>query len=207
MAKLNNLLVDSRYHNPWIVWKMTYQVTVPSTDENALPQINTINHNLPFIPLLVGQWSLNPNFNPSYDISVITPGGNNGGVREYICNTASTSTNVRFVLGNHSGTTKTFYFRLMAFAPPDYKGEVSPVEYSSKFRFNSHYRYPKIYMQGITSLGSVTHGLGYYPQALVWRKSGDLITKVESIIDSTSLQFSSATGDQHYYQIYLDSLE
>lgn len=185
---------------PWIVWSRTYSITVPSGGYIA---DQTLAHGLPFIPLLLGQWSTSSTFNPSYDLGIQIPGGSTGGQPETMCAVNADSTSIHFTIINNASTARTFYFKLMAFAPPGYIGEVTLVEYSSPFRFNSHYRYQQIYMQGQAS-GTVNHNLGYLPQAKVWTIAGGRIAPFDGIITPTTLR---CTYDgQFYYHIYKDAL-
>lgn len=193
------LLLNTHYKMPWIIWSRSYSIQVPSGGYIA---DQTLSHGLPFIPLLFGQWSTSAGFNPSYDLGVTIPGGSTGGQPETMCSVNASASAVHFTIINNATISRTFYFRLMAFAPPGYIGDVTPVAYNSPFRFNSHYRYQQIYMQGQTG-STVTHGLGYLPQAKIWAISGDRVLPSMGILTTTSL--SSATGGQYYYHIYKDA--
>lgn len=199
------LLVNSHYDTPWIVYKQEFQIAVEQYGYANVAR----PHGLPFIPLLIGQWSDNGNFSPAYDLSVDTPDYTSGQPRiaAYV---SADATNIHFNLTNNENT-KTFYFRLMAYAPPDYKGDVTPVEYNSPFRYNSHYRYLKIFKAGSAS-GTVSHDLGYIPQCRIWsmgsptRPSGRVYPS-NGIITSSTLQADDQNSSQFYYHIYLDKQE
>lgn len=197
-----NLLVDSRYHMPWIVWKREYSITV---EEYGYINDRALAHGLPFVPLLVGQWSTSASFNPSYDLIVTVPGGSTGGQPETVCSTSADASNVYFTLVNNAGA-RTFYFRLMAFAPPDYTGEVTPAQYNSPFRFNSHYRYQQIYMAGKSTGAAVSHNLGYLPQAKIWTNSGGRVSPFGGILTTSTLK-CAADNAPFYYYIYKDRLD
>lgn len=197
-----NLLVDSRYPSPWIVWKSSPSITV---EQYGYIADRTIAHGLPFIPLLLGQWSTNSNFNPSYDLAVTIPGGPTGGQPETMCSVSADATNIHFTIINNANQ-RTFYFRLMAFAPPGYTGEVTLVEYSSPFRFNSHYRYQQIYMAGQSGGTAVNHNLGYLPQAKIWSISGTRVLPSHGILTTTTLA-NAADNTAYYYHIYKDILD
>lgn len=191
-------LYNSHYKLPWIIWSRTYQFTLAAY---GYQPDATIAHGLPFIPLLLGQWSVNANFNPSYDIHIDVPGGSIGGQPEKACVISADASYVHILAVNNTSSNMTFYFRLMAFAPPNYAGEVSPVKYNSPFSFNSHYRYQQIYMQGQSS-GIVNHNLGYLPQAKVWSLSGNQVVPSIGILTTSTLK--CAVSGSYYYHIYKD---
>lgn len=194
------MLVNSHYHSPWIIWSKTHSITVPQWGE--LPNA-TLPHGLAFIPLLIGQWSTNANFSPCYDLIINTPGGPTSGQPETYCQVSADATNVRFYIINNASQ-RTFYFKLMAYAPPEYIGQVNPVSYNSPFRFNSHYRYLQIYKEGQAS-APVNHGLGYLPQARIWRNNDNVVTPSIGILTTSTL--SSSYSGQYYYHIYKDILD
>lgn len=193
------LLVNSHYKMPWIIWSRTHQITVPATGYVA---DDVLAHNLAFIPLILGQWSTSANFSPSYDLGITVPGGSIGGQPETVCETSAAADGIHFTLVNNTNANRTFYFRLMAFAPPNYTGDVTPVSYNSPFRFNSHYRYQQIYMQGQTS-GTVSHNLGYLPQAKIWGLSGNRVVPAKGILTTSTLKM--AADGSYYYHIYKDA--
>lgn len=200
-----DLLVDSAYPMPWIILKKTYNLNVGQYGE---VWNQPVAHNLPFIPLLFGQWSDNPNFEPSYDLGVDIPGGATGGQPETMVSVMADATNILISIINNKASARTFYFRFMAFAPPDYTGEVTPVEYSSPYRFNSHYNYEKLFMAGYSSGAAVAHNLGYLPQAKTWSYSS--VTKTLSPghgILTTSTIGSAYNNTPFYYHVYLGSIE
>lgn len=197
-----DLMYDSRYPMPWIVWRQTYSVTVPAY------QFKTFNfaHGLPFRPLIIGQWSTNSNFSPSYDLSVEVPGGATGGQVPTSMIVSADATNINITADNNMENSRTFYLRLMAFAPPEYKGNVTPVDYTSPFRFNTKYRYQKLYMAGISNAPTINHNLGYLPQAKIWNIVNDTVSVGTATLTTSSLTSDSATNS-FYYHIYLDPME
>lgn len=195
-----DLLVDSAYPMPWIVYKREYSISVGAYSE---VWNQNLAHGLPFIPLIFGQWSDNANFNPSYDLGVDIPGGSTGGQPATMVSVRASATNITFSIINNMAA-RTFYFRLMAFATPGYTGQVNPVEYNSSFRFNSHYNYQKLFMAGYSTGGPVTHGLGYLPQAKIWAYSSvtQSVNPGHGILTNTSLS-SAYDNTPFYYHIYL----
>lgn len=192
------LLVNTHYKMPWIVWSMRYSIQVAAGEY----KIATIQHGLPFVPLLTGQWSPNRQFNPSYDLGAPTPGGAIVQMPDYLCDGYADDEEIRFALMNNTSTSAEFNMKLMAFAPPDYTGDVNPVNYNSPFSFNSHYRYQQLFMQG-RARGKVTHGLGYLPQAKLWSITQDSITPYKGILTETT--YENFVDNEYYYHIYKDA--
>lgn len=203
MPSAKDLTVNSHYKIPWIVWKKEVEVPLGSEDYAFM----TFEHNLPFIPLVIGQWSQNSNFQPSYDVTVETPSYSGAGQPPLALLIAATPTQIRISVDNR--LTNTIYLRLMAYAPPNYTGDVIPVEYDSPFRFNSHYRYPKIVASGKGSANqSIAHNLGYIPQAQIWDSS--IVNGVETVVPApgilTTSMLRSSTASSFYYYIFGDKL-
>lgn len=199
----NNLLVNSHYQIPWIVHKLNYSFTVPA---KTTQRDVTLAHNLPFRPLLVGQWSDSSSFSPSYDISLGYTQRTQSDRFEVVVFVESDESNLYFFVLNNTTAIKTINLRLMGFAPPEYDGEVTPVDYDSKFRYNSHYRYQQLYMGGFADV-DIAHNLGYIPQARIWdvmdgRCAPGSGTINESILHSDNADFTEG----YYYHIYKDKL-
>ena len=200
-----NLLVNSHYKMPWIVWKKEYSVSIPA----SMGYVTTsFPHGLPFTPLLVGSWSNKANFQPSYDLTVDVPGGSTCGQVPLVCQVSADATNINIMAINNVDSAPVCYLRLMAFAPPDNQGEVTPVDYNSPFRYNSKYRYQKIFMAG-RATKEVAHGLGYIPQARIWAGSLSNANYAEpagGVFSDQSLYMTESQNLQFYYHIYLDKM-
>lgn len=217
MADARKFLFSSDYPTPAFVGAWTGSFSV-----GGYAYLDTgFNHNLPFTPLIVGQWSLNPNFEPSYDIA--TSNGYFVGV-EFNQAAGSTSSQIKFKLTNGYSSARTYYYRLFAFAPNDYDGDVPSIEDSTNFRFNSDFNYPKLFAYGkraITTDGdfSVNHNLGYIPQVRTWvydplnefispfvnvhYEDGEYTTG--TIVDTTKMTVKGAvSGSTYYYHIYAE---
>lgn len=205
MPNAKGLLVNSDYPMPWIVYKREYSFLVKK-QQIDFTQVH-IPHGLPFTPLLVGQWSDNADFNPAYDLAIDIPEGASGGQNETFCSVSSDSTNINVIAENNANVDRTFYLRLMGFAPPDYTGEVTPVEYTSPFRYNSKYRYQKLYLSGKTTAATVNHGLGYLPQAKVWLINNGTVRTAGAEITASALITPATSAYPYYYHIYLDPIE
>lgn len=215
MANLPDLLVASDYHMPWIVWSRQLEYTLASGDWGSYD----VSHGLAFTPLIFGYYSTSSDFQPCYDLTTDAPGYSGSGQPEIAFLSSANSSVVRVVLTNNRTSSTTFYIRIMAFAPPGYTDDVSPVEYDDDFTFNSDYRYQKIFMEGLTTQ-SVTHNLGYIPQFRVWslttstgyvaplsvaNSATSSYTPIN--ITTTQLDLGGAAGSaasSYYYHIYGD---
>lgn len=217
MADPRKFLIDTDYPTPAFVAKWTGSLTVPAYDSLS----SEFAHNLPFTPLIVGQWSLNPNFQPAYDLA--TQNGYFVGL-DFNQTTGSNSSKIKFELYSDYSTSKTFYYRIFAFAPPDYDGDIPAIEDSTNFRLNSDFNYPKLVAYETANLTTGTnyvynHNLGYIPQTRVWIYDSlqDMVIPVSNVyyqdgsysstavVSSTTLEYNgSITGDKIYIHIYAE---
>lgn len=166
MKSIKDYVYNSNYKTPYIVYKREFSV---GCAEGGIARTN-FAHGLPFKPLLIGQWSLNSNFTPSYDLSQSEPlwGGSRALRRCYI---GADESNVYVSLMDdaYEGNV-TFYFRIMAFAPPQYEGDI-PVVYqdSGNFISDSRRNYPKIwFLNQVPQSTTIEHNFGYLPQVKSW---------------------------------------
>lgn len=219
MADARRFIYNSDYTTPAFVakWEGSFQVA-------AYDYLDTsFDHNLPFTPLIVGQWSLNENFEPAYDIA--TSNGYFVGVN-WNQVAGSNATKIKFYLNNGYNTEKTYYYRLFALAPSDYDGDIPSIEDSTNFRFNSDFNYPKLFAYGhtiITQAGDFVynHNLGYIPQVRTWKYDSlnDVISPfvnvhyqdgsytTGTVVDSTTMTIVDVlSGDEVYYHIYADEV-
>jgi hypothetical protein len=211
MADPRKFILNSDYPAPALVAKWEYSFTVPAygwVDKE-------FNHNLPFMPLIIGYWSVNSDFAISHDISSLS-------VSFFDQACGSTSTKIKFKVNNNENAAKTFYYRLFAFAPSDYDGDIPAIEDSTNYRLNSDFNYPKLFAYGSSDLTSgqafnVYHNLGYIPMCRVWvyNRQNDFCSPTTSAyyedgsrhqgttISSSKLTYYGA-GAKIYYQIYAD---
>lgn len=166
---------NSDYPMPFMVLFDTYDFSVSAYDYST----QTIAHGLPFTPLLVGQWSTNSNFNPSYDLAIEYPSFS-GGQPPIAIVAGADSTNIYLYMTNNTNSTQTFYFRLSAFVPPNYAGLATAIDDNTPYKFNTDFNYMKIYMAGSQNVPGrsdvvVNHNLGYIPQTRLWRESTSYI--------------------------------
>lgn len=177
-----------------------------------------IPHNLPYTPLLVGQWDTDPEFNSSHDIT-------NASYQSELANLLVYTDSTYIYFNYYSTEDVTVYYRLWGFCPPDYEGDLDPVSDDSKFMFNTDYEYLKTLKMGKVTPGDSTtiqHNLGYVPLARVWRTSqygqgqGQTVTGLGldisssngagdkiSIVDENNLYIGDLDQDGYaYYHIY-----
>lgn len=217
-----NFLQSSDYPMPALVWENSGNISgIGSYSTKGV----TINHKLPFVPLLIGVWSDNSNFNPSYDISNFLGAANiNGDLQLNACR----ADNIKvYVEGyNATGSTKTLYFRLLAFAPPDYDGEVPNLYDTTNFMLSTGFNYPKIVSQDRFTLSggatkTIQHGLGYLPQCKVWgpdsaggitplyrmNSPSNMGGSYGPLVDTNSLTIKGQYAGTYYFHIYGDSAD
>lgn len=219
MADPRKFIYSSDYPTPAFVgaWQGSFDVA-------GYDYLDTgFNHNLPFAPLIVGQWSLNANFEPAYDIA--TTNGYFVGVN-WNQAAGSDDTRILFKLNNGYSDTRTYYYRLFAFAPSDYDGDIPSIEDSTNFRFNSDFNYLKLFTYGKSTASSdgdfiVNHNLGYIPQVRTWLKDSinNFITPfinvhyqdgsytTGTVVDSSKMTVKNmVAGETIYYHIYADEV-
>lgn len=218
MADPRKFLLNSDYPTPAFVAKWEGSINVSAYDYAD----TSFAHNLPFLPLVVGQWSLNANFEPAYDI-----GSQNGYFFGVNFNqvAGSNSTDIKFALNNGYGTDQTYYYRLFAFAPSDYNGDVPAIEDSTNYRMNSDFNQPKLFAYGSDNLTGAdyvfNHNLGYIPQVRVWIYDdlNDLVSPVANthyqdgsytrgtLVNTSTMTFKgSNNGERIYYHVYADEV-
>lgn len=221
MADPRKFITNTDYPMPFLVYSATYQITIPANSSST----QTVAHGLPFTPLLIGQWSTSSSFQPSYDIALEIPTFA-GYMPELTMVVGADGTNIHFIYSNYTSSSKTVYFRLTAFAPPSYTGQVTAIDDNSSFKYNSDFNYMKIYMAGSVNVPanetrSITHGLGYLPQCRVWydlyaqsivcpvntniNEAGLLGARLtDQILELGTYVIFGAEAHTFYYQIYAD---
>lgn len=175
---------------------------------------HTVSHGLPFTPLYIMQWSTNSSFVPAYSEQLMPDGSS-----PLLEAQTDSSTTFLYSAIPSGGGTVTFYYRVVYFMPPDVDENVNETASSyNDFVFNTDRQYPKVFKQGKTTGGTISHDLGFLPLTDYWlhRVSDDRIrhfpvTETDSgneggaIITTTSVQFLLPSGhDYAYYKIYGD---
>lgn len=188
--KSKDLLISSDYPTDKIILTATGTTTVP-------PYANipvNIAHNLPFIPLVMGNWTTSPTWDTTYEQGTgpIAP-PNTYSPFLYNFTAESNITNVRAVLINNiSGSTVTAYFRVYAFMPSDVNVAVNRTSISGDdLVFNTDYNYTKLWRADVASFpdtfsgevtSTITHNFGYRPQVDFWVERDGVI---QNIVQST----------------------
>lgn len=156
-------------------------------------QLVTIPHNLPFTPLVSGNWSLTSDFSVSYEYGSGTFPSNNAAAQIFNIkmDIYADATNVYISPVNVSGSPQVIYYRVFGLEPSDSQADI-PFTASSgdPFVLNSDYNYTKLYQEGVSnsppipSTQTVSHNLGYRPQVMPWVTNS---LNQRRPIDSTSI--------------------
>jgi hypothetical protein len=211
------MLINSDYPLDKVIYMASGSTTFAS---GGLPANLTIDHDLTFKPLIVGQWSYDADFSTVQE----------GGLQVYgdpavaSLSFFSTSTQILIARYNNTGSSVTLYYRMFGFMPSDVS-ELAPFtdSVSSDFVLNSDYNYMKLYDAGIVNLTSssqtVAHDLGYRPRVLVWNDGSYIGTELVNSsfaaqgtvdyveVDDTNVYFVrvGAGTRSYHYRIYLDA--
>lgn len=161
---------NSDYPMPFMVFFKNYDYSVAAYGYST----QTIEHGLPFTPLLVGQWSTSGDFNPSYDLALEYPNFVGGQPLSAI-SAGADATNIYLYMTNNDSSTKAFHFRIVAFPPPEYTGLATAIDDNTPYKFNSDFNYLKIFAAGSRTVSArtdvaINHNLGYIPQTRLWRQ-------------------------------------
>lgn len=172
MADIRNFIMNSDYPTPFLVWKIEETLEVPVGEwYNAAHK--SVAHNLPFTPLLIGQWSTTPYFVPAYDLSNEMPifTGTRPDLQAVV---GADATHIRITAEHTQESSVTFYFRIFAILPPSYQGSWANVlDDNTDFKLNSDFNLPKILASNTVTVQenqvvSYNHNLGYTPQVRAW---------------------------------------
>lgn len=153
-------LINSDYPMDKIIYFKQYD-NLPGGESVSIP------HNLPFIPLLFGVWSMNADFSDPRGFAGLY--ANFG----YVSISAD-STYVHI----SSVTDSPAYIRIYAFEPSDSHADIPPTNtMAGEFILNSDYKYSKLQQALIVDYNggvgvSVPHNLGYKPQVMAWEEIG-----------------------------------
>lgn len=181
-----------------------------------------IPHGLPYTPLISFIWSFTADFAITYqENNGPFPSGNPGYFFSLQVSSQSNPTNVR-LSGNGTITSTTIYYRILAFVPDDYVGNLpSTTTQADKFVLLTDLNYAKLVKVGTISVAAsgtatIPHNLGYLPQVMVWSRpstgvgvyplqyespyncNADITT---SALVLTNLDFNATTV---FYRVYAD---
>lgn len=219
---ISDFLVNTDYPLDKVVYMNSGSFSSASGSSTAIE----VPHGLSYRPLLIGTWSLTPDFSVSYEQ------GSSGFVSLSVpqLTIQSTPNTIRLVPFNNTGSTITYYWRVFGFMPSDVNINTGfTASIADVFTFSSDYNYSKLLTQGTLSwsmgIQIVTHGLGYRPQIEVWYEqpmNSNYLTKWYLGFDSTFTAFDSievtnqevifrfgdvggVPGIKYYYRIYADT--
>lgn len=168
---------SSDYPQPIVTYRNDVTLTGHAGQDVELV---TINHGLPYVPLLVGRISEYADFRTSQDVEMVGYDD-----RTYI-ELYADATKIYLLFVHLDKTAINRYVRLLGFVPPNYDGDITPIQNNSKFRFNTDDNYLGVYKQGTLTAGAntIAHNLGYAPQARAW-------ALVRRHVNNTSIDFTA----------------
>lgn len=190
MQDARNFSYSSDYPMPVVAYRNEFTVSAPAGQEMVLVKIA---HGLPYIPLTMGKWSNTQDFTTAQDLSA------DEDVDGTSLELYADETYFYFLFFKDQSTDVTRYVRVIAFAPPDYDGEIEPLDNDSNFLFNTDYNYVGLYAQGVldqSTGGIVGHALGYIPQCRCWAKGG--VSSTSPAIEFTGYKLSEPDVSLYY---------
>lgn len=219
MADPRQFLINTDYPLDKVVY-IKQGSTVIGTGGTVL-----IPHGLPFIPNALFIWSFTQDFSVTYPENTgAFPSGNPGFFFTLQVAMVSNATNIKLDANGTLGPT-TIYYRIIAFAPSDYTGDLpATTSLGDRFVINTDSNYTKLVSEGILTLNigntqSVVHSLGYLPQVIYWYVSGGISYPMgytnyffgvnqswNAILNTTSLTFNNNgfTNGVIHYRLYAD---
>ena len=186
-----DFLLNTDYEMDKIIYFKETKVTPDQFGDAIIP------YSLGFAPLITGLWDRSENFNTPRSFSqtsFLDPI-----TYQPVTDTVSCSAGENgILLTMFSEQIAPFYVRLIGFEPSNSHRKIGKTsQNANKFILNTDYNYLKLYKKGVedikinTSSGTVdpitiTHNLGYRPQALFWHEisddyGGSSITKLDYV--------------------------
>lgn len=160
-----NFKYSSDYPMPYFVYKTTKEIQVNAKSSASIE----FNHDLNFIPLLIGYWSESEDFDSTNDINNPVLGDNYASI-----SVVANNNSIKISASNSANSSKKFYVRLWGYMPPDSNSSSTPVFDTTRYFFDTDYDYLELAKYGTAMrTGSpieIVHNLGYIPQCRVWRK-------------------------------------
>ena len=209
MSDPRKFLISSDYPMDKIAYMKAGAITL--TGGNS--QIEIV-HELPFTPLVMGSWSLTPDFSSSREFGKLIYASPS--IDRVILDADATSLGINAHFADDG--TKIIYYLIYAFAPSDYTGEVVALSINTGFRMDSRLNYMKLYAEDVVDMSgaspvAINHNLGYLPRVLVWVEADGIVEKVayDDIISQlyklTNTQLiinNSYYYNRAHYRIYCD---
>lgn len=218
-----NFLVISDYPLDKIIYLYEGQLTAAAGGFATA----SIPHDLPFAPLIVGNWSTSPLWSVTYEqqSGPIAPNNNYSPIL-YGFDVTSNNSASNITLTNYiSGAPVTAYYRLYGFQPSNSNVDLLATNDADNFILNTEYNYTKLLSANTASIAesfsidqfvTVTHNLGYIPQVIYWIERSNLIERgaqttpngsaISCRVTSDSVIFKSsqALAATLHYRIYID---
>lgn len=214
MANPKNFLFHSDYPIDKILFTTQGSVTLKGESKEV-----RVPHGLPYIPLVLGSWSFDQNFENTYEFGysiLLDPS-----ISQVACSTDSND--LVFTTSDvHAG--KTIFYKIFGFPPTTYTGDFLSFNGDiSGLNFNSDLNYLKLEKEGsvfVTNNGQaiINHDLGYKPFVFVWQDIEGRISRFNnspiefegvnitdsSIIFKNPFEVNSGKDITYHYRIYID---
>lgn len=206
MAKVDprDFLLNTDYEMDKVIYYKDGEITPNSYG------IATIAHKLPFAPLLTGVWSKTSDFTEPHAFFKVSPSySSTAGAYKYMIDAVelqndSTNITLHLLSGlSNNPTVYNYYVRIFGFEPSDGRNNTPATsQYAKNFILNTDYNYLKLHSKGVLPVTysggypqpvTITHDLGYIPQALFWAE-GDY-QGAPSFIEQIDYMTTSATSN------------
>lgn len=205
-----NFLLNTDYPLDKIVY--IHSGSFSATGGGGVGTYHSVVHDLPFTPLMVGNWSTSSDFSITKEMFIPSYTELTGAY----CEVASDSSDFTIQAINYDSSPITVYYRVYGFMPSTSDETAAPTSsIADNFMLNTDYNYTKLYYNDcITAETSttITHNLGYRPQVMAWYQSGSQAKYLSSdfthwvtTTDTTVVVHNSSTGASIHLRIYLDS--
>lgn len=187
VQRAKDFLLTTDFPLDKVTFLRTGSVTLNNTPGTSTSSFS-INHGLPFTPLVMGNWSLSSDFSTTYEYNSgpFPYTGAGPGIFSRVLAfgppfaTPVGGANSTNILVNYINTSSavTAYYRMYAFMPDGLADldVASTAAASDDFIINTDYNYTKLYMSGTIPVPSlpnsftINHNLGYRPQVNVWMR-------------------------------------
>lgn len=214
MVDARKFLLNTDYPMDEIVFKTSGQLPVDGGSVN-------IPHTLGFVPLVILQFSYTPDFSICQE-STERPSDLYPNNFPYIGMYTATSTNINVAISDFSFSGKTWYYRVLCFAPSDSTAKVAAPTTNDLFIINTDYNYSKLLSSGIANENTtVYYNLGYEPQVMWWMEVdgvirtpnnyGFMYTQTDNATPELytdrvyfPVSLMSGTTKRFHYRIYID---
>lgn len=148
--------------------KIIYMTSGSYTQAGGGSTISTIAHNLPFRPLLVGNWSTSADFSTTNEMFSPVYADIDGTYLLVFSNdTNAVISGFKATAGN-----QTIYYRIYGLMPSDVDEDApATASVADNVVLNTDYNYTKLYYDELVPAAAtttITHNFGYRPQVMAW---------------------------------------